>query len=111
MDKIEIIESHLIRLIEDVAVVKSRLSNLDELNMRVEASLGKMEQQTIKIETTAIEINSLKDKVNELDRRMGRIEDTMKNDTSDTNNAYRNTAFAIIATVLGTMILYFIRPI
>lgn len=107
--KIDTIESYLLRLIEDLAVVKSRLHYIDELNSKVDVSLDKMDKQAIKLEATVFELVALKDKVMELDRRVNKIEDSIKANVDDTNKAYRNIAYSVAATVIGAMILYFIN--
>lgn len=103
------IESYLLRLIEDVAVVKTRLDNLDNLSAKVETALDKMDKQAIKMETANMEINALKREVEELDKRLNELEDSMKDDIKDTNNNYKSSIYAVVTTIIGAMILYILK--
>lgn len=103
------IESYLLRLIEDVAVVKTRLDNLDNLSEKVETALDKMDKQAIKMETATMEIRALKSKVEELDKRLNDLEDSMKDDVINTNNNFKNAIFAVVTTIIGAMVLYILN--
>lgn len=103
------IESYLLRLIEDVAIVKTRLDNLDNLSVKVETALNKMDKHAIKMETATMEINALKREVEELDKRLNDLEDTMLDDVKDTNKNFKNSIYVVITTIIGAMILYILN--
>lgn len=105
----ETIESYLLRLIEDVAVVKTRLDNLDNLSNKMETVLDKMDKQAIKMETATMEINALKREVEELDKRINKLEDSMHDDVKDENKSHKNLWFTIAGSVIGAIILYILN--
>lgn len=103
------IESYLLRLIEDVAVVKTRLNNLDTLSVKVETALNKMDKHALKMETATMEIKALKREVEELDKRLNDIEDSIRDDVKDNNKSYRNSIYAVVTTIIGAMIIYILN--
>lgn len=103
------IESYLLRLIEDVAVVKTRLDNLDSLSIKVESALDKMEKQAIKMESVNMEIISLKHEVESLEKRVNELENYQHENVSSENKNYKSSIYAVVTTIIGAMILYILK--
>lgn len=103
------IESYLLRLIEDVAVVKTRLDNLDSLSDKVEMVLDKMEMQAIKMESANMEIIALKREMEDLDKRVNELEGYIYENVNDENKNYKSSVYAVVTTIIGAIILYILN--